>query len=141
MMQALPQKWGGRDSPGHFGAGGADMTLADSGDGPADAWLEARKRGRSSRHPIRTAEFLIGRAEHCHLVLRSDHRYISREHAVITRSNGLYWISDLSINGTWLNGKRLLRLKPERLRPGDIIAIEDWELVFHVSLGHAADAP
>lgn len=138
-MQTLPQKWGGRDVSGPRGAAGADMTVSDRGESPPDAWLEARRGGRTSRHPIRGAEFLIGRADHCDLILDSAHRHISREHAAITRSNGLYWISDLSINGTWLNGKRLLRLKPERLKPGDIIVIEDWELVFHVSLGLAAD--
>lgn len=138
-MQTLPQKWGGQDSSRHSGSAGADRTLPDWDDTPADAWLEVRRLGRASRHPIRSAEFLIGRSEHCDLVLNSDHRYISRQHAMIVRSEGLYWISDLSINGTWLNGKRLLRLKRERLRPGDIIHIEDWELVFHVSLGHAAE--
>ncbi len=138
-MQTLPQKWRGRDSSGHFGPAGADRTLSDWDETPPDAWLETRRGGHSSRHPIRTDEFLIGRSGHCHLVLGSDHRYISREHAVIVRSNGVYWISDLSINGTWLNGRRLLRLKRERLRPGDIINIEDWELVFHVSLGRDAD--
>lgn len=139
-MQTLPQKWGGRDVPGRPGPTGADMSWPDWDESPPDAWLEARRGGRTSRHPIRTAEFLIGRADHCNLILDSDLRYISREHAAITRSNSLYWISDLSINGTWLNGKRLLRLKPERLKPGDIIAIEDWELVFHVNLGHGTKA-
>lgn len=139
-MQAIPQKWGGRGSSGHAGPAGADMTLSDGEASPSGAWLEVRRGGRTARHPIHAAEFLIGRADHCHLILDSDQRCISREHAVIIRSNGVYWISDLSINGTWLNGKRLLRLKQERLMPGDIIHIEDWELVFHVSLGRAADA-
>lgn len=138
-MWTLPQKWGGRDSSGHFGSAGADRTLSDRDEGPSGAWLEVRRGGRTSRCPIRSDEFLIGRSERCDLVLNSDHRYISREHALIVQSSGQYWISDLSINGTWLNGKRLLRLKRERLRPGDIIHIEDWELVFHVSLGRVAD--
>jgi len=137
-MQTLPQKWRGRDPSDHFGSAGPDRTVADRNEKPAGAWLEVRRGGRASRHPIHGAEFLIGRAGHCHLVLNSDHRYISREHAVVHKSNGAYWLSDLSISGTWLNGKRLLRLKPERLKPGDIINIEDWELVFHVSLGRAA---
>jgi len=140
-MQTLPQKWRGRDSAGLPPSSGADMTLADRSRASPDAWLEVRKDGRMTRHPIHGDEFLIGRADHCHLVLQSEQRYISREHALILKANGVYWISDLSINGTRLNGKRLLRMRRERLKPGDIIQIEDWELVFRVSLSHCAEAP
>ncbi len=139
-MQTLAPKWRGRDSPGRTGDWVGARPLASREDGtPPGAWLEVRRQGLILQRPIRTAEFLIGRAGHCHLVLDSEPRYVSDEHAVITCSNGLYWISDLSAHGTWLNGKRLLRLGRERLKPGDIIQIGDWELVFHVSLGRAAD--
>lgn len=133
-MQSLPRKRT-QERPGAvIPFAGEDMTLAERPfDEDAAAWLEVSRLGRMSQYSICGGEFLIGRASHCHLVLESDRRFVSREHASITASDGCYCISDLSINGTWLNGARLTRLRPEPLRSGDAITIEDWELTFRTN--------
>jgi len=114
----------------------ADLTLLSRR--PAKqcgAWLETMRNGRAQRYAISGEKFLIGRASHCNLILLSENRFVSREHAMILINGDeeVFKISDLSINGTWLNGSRLTRRKPEELHPGDVITIEDWELTFRMA--------
>lgn len=138
-MEVVPKRWKDKRSGEKLSLDGVEMTLHEHPlDEQAGAWLEARKEGRVRHYPILVKEFLIGRASHCHLVLDSDRRFISREHALITHAKGRYWISDLSINGTWLNGSRLTRLRQEPLHDGDAITLEDWEFTFHLNSDSAA---
>ena len=59
---------------------------------------------------ITKERFVIGRGKHCDFVINSGK--VSREHAVITRENGEYFIEDLgSSNGTWFNKQRIKRRK------------------------------
>ena len=66
---------------------------------------------------------------------RGEVPVVSRRHAAIDWSEGHLTITDLgSINGTWVNGKRLVVRDPDRVsapagvRPGDRIVLADLEL-------------
>jgi pSer/pThr/pTyr-binding forkhead associated (FHA) protein len=58
---------------------------------------------------------------------------VSRRHAAITRQKGLIFVEDLaSINGTFMNGKRLIPFVPEAISHGDIIQL--GKLLIEVNL-------
>jgi pSer/pThr/pTyr-binding forkhead associated (FHA) protein len=81
--------------------------------------------------PIRKDVFLIGRGSKCDLVL--PHRSISREHAVITKERGGWFIEDLnSANGTWLDSEQVGKHK---IAGGDIIHISNHGLTFTIRPG------
>lgn len=70
--------------------------------------------------PLSDENIVIGRHPGSNIVL--DNHAVSRRHARITRSNGLYFIEDLrSRNGTWLNGERIQSKTP--LRDDDEIRV------------------
>ncbi len=83
--------------------------------------------------PINFAQFLIGRAEDCHLKPRSE--LISRYHCAILSENGYVAVRDLgSKNGVFHNGKRVVM--EEELKNGDILLIGplEFEVVLTVEL-------
>jgi len=53
---------------------------------------------------------------------------LSREHFVLTADDKNIYITDLSANGTWVNGTRLRKSARTRLRPEDKIEIHGYEL-------------
>jgi hypothetical protein len=73
-----------------------------------------------AEHPIEKRITLLGREDHCDIVLRS--RLVSHEHARIRKRLFGYTIEDVgSTHGTYVNDKRLKRSK--RLRNGDVIIL------------------
>lgn len=57
---------------------------------------------------------------------------ISRRHASISYRAGGYWIEDHeSVNGTWLNDRRLDR--PRRLQNGDVVRFYNYEFEFQAT--------
>ena len=62
------------------------------------------------------------------LVLNED---VSREHAVVSRSAERLKITDMSINGTWVNGIRLAAGASRDLVDGDIISLSGLSLRVH----------
>ncbi|MBR2978324.1 MAG: FHA domain-containing protein [Myxococcaceae bacterium] len=65
--------------------------------------------------PIKKARYIIGRGKHCDMVINSGK--VSREHAVITKENGAFFIEDLgSSNGTWFKKQRI---KKQQIEDGD----------------------
>jgi hypothetical protein len=82
-------------------------------------------------NPIRKDVFLIGRGSKCDCVIQ--HRSISREHAVITKERGGWFIEDLnSANGTWQNGEQIGKHK---LTGGEELQISNYRLRFSIRPG------
>jgi hypothetical protein len=71
---------------------------------------------------IGDAEITIGRSESCTIMV--SHPLISRTHARVAGVGGRYLLVDAgSVNGTFLNGMRIL--SPQTLRGGDEIGVAD----------------
>lgn len=89
-------------------------------------WLDHN----GTRYPLTRRETVMGRSEDCAVYL--PHSQVSRIHAVIRmRSSDALELVDLgSMNGTRLNGERLLG--PRKLHDGDIIRIGTETLTVHV---------
>ena len=69
----------------------------------------------------------LGRATDCTIPIKD--RYLSRKHAEILFSEGVWVVRDCgSVNGTLLNGAKLTEVTP--LRPGDRIVLGDSEVIF-----------
>jgi hypothetical protein len=82
-------------------------------------------------NPIRKDVFLIGRGSKCDCVIQ--HRSVSREHAVITKERGGWFIEDLnSANGTWHNGEQIGKHK---IAGGEELQISNYRLRFSVRPG------
>jgi pSer/pThr/pTyr-binding forkhead associated (FHA) protein len=72
--------------------------------------------------------YIIGRSSKCDLVINSVK--VSREHSIITRERGEYFIEDLgSANGTWYKGEKIEKMK---IKDGDEIFICDEKFKFVV---------
>lgn len=79
--------------------------------------------------PLQTGRTVVGRHPTCHVVL--DNAAVSRHHAQILESHGLYFLEDLrSRNGTFLNGEPLSTRA--ELRDGDQIRICDVIMSFQI---------
>ena len=80
---------------------------------------------------VRKRVFLLGRGSKCDYVLRDPG--VSREHAVITRERGGWFIEDLhSANGVWLGGEQISKHK---LSDGDVLQITKYALRFSIRSG------
>ncbi len=76
----------------------------------AETDLAVRERIRIGRDPAT-----------CELVVPEQASAVSKRHAVVWVDAGEVWIQDASSNGTFVNGRRLERNRPERLRDGDTV--------------------
>jgi pSer/pThr/pTyr-binding forkhead associated (FHA) protein len=68
----------------------------------------------------------IGRSPDADVFL--DDVTVSRDHALIVRRNGAYWLDDLgSLNGTYVNRRRI---DSHRLEDGDELQVGKYKLTF-----------
>ena len=58
-----------------------------------------------------------------------NNKFISREHVVYFYQNGQAYVVDMSVNGTYINGERLVRGKEYALRAGDLLKLSNEEFV------------
>jgi type VI secretion system FHA domain protein len=72
-------------------------------------------------HRVRPPGVWLGRAASCDIRLEDPDRFVSTRHARIDYSNGVFWLSDHSTNGTYLNGSStpMGREETQPLRRGD----------------------
>jgi pSer/pThr/pTyr-binding forkhead associated (FHA) protein len=67
-------------------------------------------------------EIVIGRKSSCHLRFPVDLTIVSREHATIIREGNRFRVVDKSVNGTFVNGKRI---KEAYLKDGDVMSFAE----------------
>jgi len=82
----------------------------------------------------------IGRHPSCQLRFPADFNIISRKHATITREGNRFKITDHSVNGTIVNGRRI---SETYLRDGDVITIAEGgpKISFLTRVDESAAAP
>ena len=98
---------GGQEQLSSEPAGDVDVDVGSEAGPALYMMLEGGELDRIAKE-----RFVIGRGKHCDFVINSGK--VSREHAVIVRDGGEYYIEDLgSSNGTWFNKQRIKRRKVE----------------------------
>jgi predicted component of type VI protein secretion system len=65
---------------------------------------------------------------------------ISREHLVLELVGGAVYATDLSNNGTWINGNRLKREERSQLENGDSLELPDYQISFQIRKPNATPA-
>ena len=88
-----------------------------------------------ARHPLPARRVYIGRDESCDVVVRGNS--VSRRHASIAPVNGGFLLRDESVNGTMVNGVRVVGTY--LLGDGDVVRVQDEEL--RIELDSAAPKP
>lgn len=71
----------------------------------------------------------IGRSSLCTVILPDNDRFISSSHCLIHIYGGTYYISDVSTNGTFVNGLRIAKNQPISIHDGDSIALGRYEML------------
>ena len=87
------------------------------------------------RHPLPPRRIYIGRDDSCDVVVRGNR--VSRRHASIAPVGGGFMLRDESVNGTLVNGVRVVGTY--LLGNGDVVRVQDEEL--RVELDASAPAP
>ena len=89
-----------------------------------------------SRMPLRSG-MTIGRAAGVDLQLESPS--LSRKHAMLQPDAGRWFVVDEnSLNGTFLNGRKLAPMQPAQIASGDIVELGGFTLRFHLASQPAA---
>ncbi len=94
------------------------------------AFLTVRVKGTEgyTRHDLGKDRTVVGRASACDLSVQGQN--ISREHCLIVRKEGNWWVEDMgSSNGTYVNKEKISA--PKQLNEKDIIKAGAIRLTFH----------
>ncbi|WP_448956036.1 type VI secretion system-associated FHA domain protein TagH [Labrys neptuniae] len=81
--------------------------------------------------------FDFGRDQHLDWTLPDRNRVISGKHCEVRFYDGAYWLTDISTNGTFLNGASKRLQSPYRLADGDRLAVGDYVLAVSIKLPQA----
>lgn len=83
---------------------------------------------------------VIGRAHHCDICLPD--MAVSTRHAEIRREGTDYAAVDLgSLNGTWIDGRKLVAHRPKKLKNGDEITVAGYGLRFRLGVAPGPAEP
>jgi predicted component of type VI protein secretion system len=91
---------------------------------------------RNVRHPA-SARMLLGRGPDSAVPLEAPG--ISREHLEVQAEDSALFLTDLSSNGTWLNGARMPPRRKCKVREGDFIELPGYEI--QLQMAAAASTP
>lgn len=81
-------------------------------------WVSIDQRGAS-----------VGRSRGMDWILPDPSRMISGHHFDVTFQNGAYWLTDVSMNGTYLHGQQYRLEGAHRIRPGDRFAVGHYVIM------------
>jgi type VI secretion system protein ImpI len=82
----------------------------------------------------------IGRDPYLDWVLPDPSRFISGKHCEIRHRDGDYWLTDVSTNGTYVNGSETRPSGPHRLRNGDQLEIGRYAITVAIDGAEAGDS-
>jgi predicted component of type VI protein secretion system len=89
---------------------------------------ETLKEGMAAQLIVDGAGAVIGRSKNCDWHLPDPQNAISSRHCEISRDGDSFTLTDISTNGTCLNGASERMSGPHRLAAGDVIRIGDYEI-------------
>jgi pSer/pThr/pTyr-binding forkhead associated (FHA) protein len=118
---------------GRARAGGEPSASSDASAGVLGAALVVSRTG--DRHPLPSRRIYIGRDDTCDVIVRGNS--VSRRHASIAPVRGGFMLRDESVNGTLVNGVRVVGTY--LLGNGDVVKVQDEEL--RVELDPSAPQP
>lgn len=76
----------------------------------------------------------LGREAGCTVTLTDHNRFISGTHCLLSIYGDTYYISDVSTNGTLVNGNKILKNQPVSLCDGDKISLGQYEVSISLEL-------
>jgi len=85
--------------------------------------------------------FQAGRGSGMNWVLPDPSRHISGQHFEISYADGAYWLTDVSTNGTFLQGQRYRLDGPHKLTHGERFQVGHYIIVAHLGVAPPAPAP
>ncbi|MFA0349481.1 FHA domain-containing protein [Vibrio sp. 10N.222.55.C6] len=76
----------------------------------------------------------LGREAGCTVTLTDHNRFISGMHCLLSIYGDTYYISDVSTNGTLVNGNKILKNQPVSLCDGDRVSLGQYEVSISLEL-------
>ena len=102
---------------------------------------EVLEDGGPVHFTVNKGGFQAGRGAGMDWVLPDPSRHISGRHFEISYSDGAYWLTDVSTNGTFLQGQRYRLDGPHKLSQGDRFQVGHYIIVAHMGPLKTVSAP
>ncbi|MDD1611104.1 MAG: type VI secretion system-associated FHA domain protein TagH [Methylococcaceae bacterium] len=78
----------------------------------------------------------IGRSNDNTLVLPDEEKFVSRHHATVSMENGLYYLTDNSLSGVFINGQHL-HDSTQQITHGMLLKIGEYEIAVAIDIDDA----